>query len=313
MSANPFDSVKWVWMNGELVEFQNANVHILTHALHYGSGFFEGIRCYDTPEGPAVFRLEDHMQRLLNSCKIFRTPTDYSVGDLSEATVETIRANELDACYIRPLIFRGFGKMGVNPLHNPVDVAIAVWPWGQYLGDEALEKGVDVCVSSWRRLDPQSWPANAKTTGGYLNSQLIKMEAVLGGFAEGIALDSQGYLSEGSGENLFIVRGGKLMTPPLMSSILPGITRDTILTLAREAGIPVVEERLSRGMLYTCDEIFFTGTAAEVTPVRSVDRIPVGEGRPGPITQQLQRAYLDLVTGKVEDRHGWRTAVAVPA
>jgi len=309
VSNNPFDAVRWVWMNGELVEFQNAKVHVLTHALHYGSGCFEGIRCYETPDGPAVFRLQDHMQRLIHSGKIFRMPVPYTVEELSEVSVELIQKNELDTCYIRPLVYRGFGAMGVNPLKNPVDVMIAVWPWGKYLGEEALEKGVDVCVSSWRRSDPQAWPANAKSTGGYLNAQLIKMEAVLGGFVEGIALDAQGHVSEGSGENLFLVRDGVLVTPPLIASILPGITRSSILTLARDLGLPVREERIPRGLLYTCDELFFTGTAAEVTPIRSVDRIPVGAGQPGPITRRLQQEYMAMVSGQIEDRHGWRTRV----
>lgn len=310
MSNNPFEAVRWVWMNGKLVEFEKATVHVLTHALHYGSGWFEGIRCYGTPEGPAVFRLQDHMKRLAHSCKIFRAPAPYSVEELSDATLELIQANDLESCYIRPLIYRGLGPMGVNPLKNPVDAVIAVWPWGKYLGEEALELGVDVCVSSWRRLGPNSWPANAKTTGGYLNSQLIKTEAVLSGFVEGIALDTEGHISEGSGENLFLVRDGMLLTPPLVSSILPGITRLTVATLAHDLGIPVREERIPRGMLYTCDEAFFTGTAAEITPIRSVDHIPVGaDGMPGPITRQLQQEYMAMVQGEVEDRHGWRSLV----
>lgn len=309
MSENPFSTVRWVWMNGRFVEFDKAHVHVLSHGLHYGSGWFEGIRCYRTPAGPAVFRLREHMERLQASCKIFHVEIPYSVDELCEAALEAIRANELGSCYIRPLVFRGFGAMGVNPLNNPVEVVIATWPWGKYLGDEGQEQGVDVCVSSWRRPSGSSFPANSKATGAYLNAQLIKMEAVLGGFVEGIALDEEGHVSEGSGENLFLVSGGVLRTPPLSASILGGITRDTVLTLARDLGIPAVEENLSRGRLYTCEELFFSGTAAEITPIRSVDRIPVGEGRPGPITRRLLETYLATVTGEREDRYGWLTPV----
>ena len=313
MSNDPFAAVRWVWKNGELIEFEKATVHVLTHALHYGSGWFEGIRCYDTPDGPAVFRLHDHMKRLEDSCKIFRVEVPFSVKEMCAAAKETIASNELRECYLRPIVFRGFGKVGVNPLNNPIETFIAAWPWGKYLGDEAQEQGIDACVSSWRRLAPNGFPSSAKATGGYLNGQLIKMEAVLGGFSEGIALDENGHISEGSGENLFLVRDGVLMTAPIVASILPGITRATILTLAQELGIPVREERLPRGMLYTCDEAFFTGTAAEVTPIRSIDRIPVGEGKPGPVTTTLMDAYMAVVSGRRPQSHGWLDHVDMAA
>ncbi len=304
---DPLAMVRWVWKNGELIKFEDATVHVLTHALHYGSGWFEGIRCYDTARGPAVFRLREHMERLVASCKIFRADLPFSVDEMCQAAIDTISANAYRECYVRPIVFRGFGAMGVNPLNNPIESFVIVWPWGKYLGDEAIERGVDACVSTWRRLAPSGFPASAKATGTYLNSQLIKMEAVLGGFAEGIALDESGHLSEGSGENLFLVSDGVLLTPPRVSSILPGITRKTIIALAEELGIPVRRKRLPRAMLYTCDEAFFTGTAAEVTPIRSVDRIPVGQGRPGPITLRLQEAYMEAVRGRLGGRHGWLT------
>lgn len=310
-APNPFADVRWIWMNGELVEFEKATIHVLTHALHYGSGVFEGIRCYRTenPETGAVasgiFRLLEHLSRLASSAKVYRMDLPYSIDQIGGAIADTIRGNGFEACYIRPLIYRGFGSMGVNPLRSPVEVVIAVWPWGKYLGDEALQQGVDACVSSWRRPSSSTLPSMAKATGNYLNSQLIKMEAVTNGFVEGIALDAGGYVSEGSGENLFLVHGGVLMTPPVSASLLPGITRDAILTLARDAGIEVREQEIPRGLLYTCDELFFTGTAAEITAIRSVDRIPVGSGRPGAITLRLATEFMGIISGKVEDRHGW--------
>lgn len=309
MKRNPFAGVRWVWMNGELVEFEKATVHVMSHALHYGSGLFEGIRCYAGADGSAVFRLAEHLRRLEDSCRIFRMAIPFSREQLLDAVLETIRANAFTACYIRPIVFRGFGPAGISPLPAPVDVAIAVWPWGGYLGADAAEAGVDACVSSWRRAGLGSSPALAKATGNYVTSQLIKMEAVENGFAEGIALDGEGHVSEGSGENLFLVRDGILYTPPLASAILPGITRDAILTLAADLGLPVREETIPRGMLYTCDEAFFTGTAVEVTPIRSVDRIPVGEGRPGPVTRRLMSEFMGIVEGRLPDRHGWLTRV----
>jgi branched-chain amino acid aminotransferase len=318
-APNPFANVRWIWKDGKLVEFEKATVHVLTHALHYGSGVFEGIRCYRTvnPENgdvtPAIFRLPEHLSRLSLSAKVYRMDLPFSIPQIRDAIVETIVSNGFEACYIRPLIFRGFGSMGVNPLRSPVEVVIAAWPWGRYLGDEALNSGVDACVSSWRRPSSSTLPAMAKATGNYLNSQLIKMEAVTNGFAEGIALDAGGYVSEGSGENLFMVQNGVLMTAPVSASLLPGITRDAIITLARDFGIEVREQVIPRGLLYTCDELFFTGTAAEITPVRSVDRIEVGAGRPGEVTLRLAAEFMGIIAGAVKDRHGWLYPVSPAA
>ena len=309
-APNPFADVRWIWKNGELVDFEKATVHVLTHALHYGSGVFEGIRCYDTLQGSAIFRLPEHLSRLAYSAKVYRMELPFSMARIGDAIVETILANGFPSCYIRPLVFRGFGTLGVNPLRSPVEVVIAAWPWGKYLGDEALSQGVEACVSSWRRPSSSTLPSMAKATGNYLNSQLIKMEALGNGFVEGIALDAGGYVSEGSGENLFLVQGDVLMTPPVSASLLPGITRDAVIILARDLGIEVREQVIPRGLLYTCDELFFTGTAAEITPIRSVDRIPVGAGRPGEITLRLAAEFLGIVTGKVRDRHGWLSPVA---
>lgn len=309
--SNVFDGVRWIWMNGRLVEFEKATVHVMTHGLHYGSGVFEGIRCYNTRRGPAVLRLPEHLQRLELSGKIYRMVFPWSQAELTQAVLETIRANGFESCYIRPLVYRGFGTMGVNPLRSPVEAVIAAWPWGKYLGDS--DEGVDVCVSSWRRPSTESLPSVAKATGNYLNSQLIKMEALANGFVEGIALDSNSYVSEGSGENLFMVRDGMLVTPPLAASLLHGITRDTVVTLAGELGIEVREEMISRGQLYTCDELFLTGTAAEITPVRSVDRYTVGSGCPGEITRAILNAFNKVITGESEDRYGWLTPVGSEA
>jgi branched-chain amino acid aminotransferase len=308
--SNLFAGIRWVWMNGELVEFEKATVHVLSHALHYGSGVFEGIRCYDTPDGPAVFRLAEHVRRLENSCKIYRMPLRFSAEELAEAICETVRVNGLGSCYIRPIVYRGFGTLGVDPLRSPVDVAIGAWNWGKYLGDQGEEEGIDVCVSSWRRPAPDALPAEAKATGNYLSSQLIKVEALTNGYVEGIALDESGYVSEGSGENLFLVHNGTLVTPPSAASLLPGITRDTILTLAQELGLPVRTEQVARGQLYTCDEMFLTGTAAEITPVRSVDKINVGQGKPGEVTRRLLAEFRNVTGGRTADRHGWRAPVA---
>jgi branched-chain amino acid aminotransferase len=304
-----FEGVKKVWMNGSLVDFADAKISVFTHALHYGSGVFEGIRCYDTARGSEVFRLTEHMERLAWSAKIYRMEIPYSVPELCAATLETIKANGLKACYVRPLVYRGFGSLGVNPLPNPVDALIGVWSWGKYLGAEALEEGVDVCISSWTRLGANTMPAMAKTTANYANSQLIKMEALANGYHEGIALDDIGRVSEGSGENLFLVWKGVLYTPPFASSALPGITRASVVSLAKEMGLEVVEQMIPREMLYIVDEVFFTGTAAEITPVRSIDKIKVGPGRRGPVTEKLQKAFFDVVEGKVPDRHGWLTPV----
>ncbi|MGI8494652.1 MAG: branched-chain amino acid transaminase, partial [Pyrinomonadaceae bacterium] len=277
-----------VWKNGEFIDWDNARVHVMTHAIHYGSSVFEGIRAYETKQGPAIFRLTEHMQRLLNSAKIYRMDTKITRDQLCEAAVELVRNSGLEACYIRPVLFRGLDEskpaFGVNPFPNPVDCYIASWDWGKYLGEEALEAGVDVCVSSWTRITSNSMPAMAKAGANYMNSQLIKMEALLGGFSEGIALDDRGYVSEGSGENIFLVNNGTLVTPPLGASILPGITRDTVIQIARELGIPVQEAAVQRAALYLADELFFSGTAAEITPIRSVDRITIGAGKRGDIT-----------------------------
>lgn len=296
---------EFVWRNGRFVRWGDATIHALSHVVHYGSAVFEGIRCYATPNGAAIFRLRDHVRRLLDSARIYRMPVTYSVDDLVAACVETVRRNRLEACYVRPIALRGYGAVGVDPGEAPVEVFIFAWPWGSYLGASALRDGVDVCVSSWLRPAADTHPAIAKASGNYLNSQLMRMEARANGYAEAIALDSRGYVSEGSGENLFLVRERTLYTPPLGASILPGITRDTVGTLAREQDLPVVETDLPRELLYVADELFFTGTAAEVTPIRSVDRVPVADGKPGPITGALQEAYRALVTGAVADTRGW--------
>jgi branched-chain amino acid aminotransferase len=307
-----FEDVKKVWMNGKLVDFADAKISVFTHALHYGSGVFEGERCYKTTRGSEIFRLDDHLDRLFWSAKIYRMEIPYTVDQLREATLETVRANGFEACYIRPLVYRGFGSLGVNPFPNPVDVVIGCYPWGKYLGPEAIEQGVDVCCSSWTRIAPNTMPAMAKATANYANSQLIKMEAILNGYHEGIALDHNGRISEGSGENIFLIWKGLLYTPPLSCSTLPGITRMSVLQLAKEMGIPIEEKTVPREMLYAADEIFFTGTAAEITPIRSVDKIPVGKGRRGPVTERLQKAFFDIVEGSVPDRYGWLTPVGVP-
>jgi len=305
----PFDDVKKIWMNGELVDFADAKIHILSHVIHYGSGVFEGIRCYKTERGAEIFRLHDHSRRMYDSAKIYRMKPDLSIENFEKACIETIRANEFEDCYIRPLIYRGYHSLGVFPGKCPVDIVIAVWKWGKYLGDDGFENGVDVRVSSWTRMAPNTFPAMAKATANYMNSQLIRMEAEVDGYAEGIALDVDGYVSEGSGENIFVIRDGMIMTPPLGSSVLPGITRNSIITIARDLGFEVVEKMIPREMLYIADEVFFSGTAAEVTPIRSIDRMKIGEGRRGPVTEQIQKEFFRYVKGEVEDRFGWMTPV----
>jgi branched-chain amino acid aminotransferase len=289
------------------VPWDEAKIHIGAHVIHYGSAVFEGIRCYNTPGGPAVFRLDAHTDRLYASAKIYRMEVPYSEGQLKQAILDTIAANRLEQCYIRPVVYRGYGELGVNPFPCPVDVAIMIWDWGKYLGAEALETGVDARVSSWTRIAPNTLPALAKSSANYMNSQLIKMEAIEEGYSEGIALDAQGLVSEGSGENIFVVRKGALLTPPLVSSVLAGITRDSVMALARKIGIPVAEERIPRELLYIADEAFFTGTAAEITPIRSIDRITIGRGARGPVTLALQRAFFDVVECRVPDEFGWLT------
>ncbi len=300
-----------IWRNGQFIPWDDARVHVMAHNLHYGSSVFEGVRCYSTPAGPAIFRAADHMRRMLDSAKIYRMDLSYTRQHLVEAMLELVRVNQMDSCYIRPIAFRGYGEIGVLPFHNPIDVYIACWQWGKYLGPEALSEGVDVCVSSWTRLAPNTLPAMAKVAANYMNSQLIKMEAVVNGYAEGIALDAAGYVSEGSGENLFLVRDEVLYTPPLGTSALPGITRDSVLKLAREMGMEVNEQAIPREMLYIADELFFTGTAAEITPLRSVDRITIGSGRRGPVTERLQREFFAIIRGEVQDRYDWLTPVGV--
>ncbi len=291
-----------VWRNGEFIEWKNARVHVMTHAIHYGSSVFEGVRAYNTERGTAIFRLTEHIQRLMNSAKVYRMDIKFSREEICQAAVELVRDSEMEECYLRPVVFRGLNEdkpaFGVNPFPNPIDCYIAAWDWGKYLGEEALETGVDVCVSSWTRTPSNSLPAVAKAGANYMNSQLIKMEAILGGFSEGIALDDRGYVSEGSGENLFLVNNGRLITPPLGASILPGITRDSVIKIARELGIEVEEMIIQRAALYLTDELFFTGTAAEITPIRSVDRITVGTGKRGEITKQLQDVFFDVIHGK---------------
>ncbi len=301
----PIAPTKYIWFNGELVPWEKATVHVMTHALHYGSSVFEGIRCYSTPRGPAVFRLAPHTRRLFDSARIYRMEIPYSPAELSAACQAVVRENGLKSAYLRPLVWRGYGEIGVFPLKNPVEVMVAAIEWGAYLGAEALENGVDVAVSSWQRVAPNTLPAMAKAGGNYLSSQLIVMEAVRHGYAEGIALDVSGNLSEGSGENLFVIRDGVIFTPPFTAALLPGITRDTIITLARSLGYEVREQNLPRESLYLADELFFTGTAAEVSPIRSVDGLTVGAGKRGPITTAIQQAFFGLFSGETEDRWGW--------
>jgi branched-chain amino acid aminotransferase len=299
-----------IWHNGRFIPWDEATIHVLSHVVSYGTSVFEGIRCYSTPSGPAVFRLREHVRRMVDSAKIYRMEhLGYSPEQLAEAMIEIVRVNRMDSCYIRPIVLRGYGEMGVNPLKNPIDVFIACWSWGKYLGEQALAEGVDVCVSSWTRIAPNTLPALAKAGANYMNSQLIKMEALANGYSEGIALDAAGYVSEGSGENIFLVRDGRIHTPPLGASVLPGITRDTVLTLARDLEIPVVETIVPREMLYISDEVFFSGTAAEITPIRSIDRIQIGKGRRGPVAERLQKEFFEIVNGTRPDRYGWLVPV----
>ena len=298
-----------IWINGALVDWADANIHIASHVIHYGSGVFEGARCYETPKGSACFRLDTHMRRLMDSAKIYRMVPAYSQQQLEQAVLDTIRANTMKACYIRPVVYRGYAQLGVNPFPCPIDVAIMLWEWGAYLGAEALEQGVDVKISSWRRMAPDTFPSLAKSSANYANAQLIKVDAIVDGYAEAVALDSQGFVSEGSGQNIFVVREGVLYTPPRSASILPGITRDSVMTLARELGFDVREEAIPREMLYIADELFFAGTAVEITPIRSVDRIPIGAGSRGPVTAAIQRAFFGVINGERPDTHGWLTFV----
>ncbi|RLI95811.1 MAG: branched chain amino acid aminotransferase, partial [Candidatus Aenigmatarchaeota archaeon] len=299
----------YIWMNGEFVKWEDAKIHILSHVIHYGTSVFEGMRCYQTDKGSVIFRLHDHTRRLFDSAKIYRMDFDFTHDEINRAILQTISKNKLKHCYIRPVIYRGYSELGVNPFKCPVDVAIAVWEWGKYLGEEALNRGVDVMISTWARIAPNTFPAMAKAGANYMNSQLIKMEAIKNGYVEGIALDVNGYVSEGSGENVFLIRDGIIYTPPLGASILAGITRDTVIKLALELGYEVREQLVPREMFYICDEAFFTGSAAEITPIATVDKIPVGAGKRGPITKQIQQAFFDLIEGKRKDKHGWITYV----
>lgn len=306
---SPFNENGTVWMNGKLVPWKEANIHIASHVIHYGSCLFEGFRAYETPKGTVIFRLEAHIRRLYNSCKMYRIDIPYTQEEFMQAVIETIKANLLKSCYIRPIVYRGYGTLGVDPFPNPVDCAILVWEWGSYLGEEALESGVDVKISSWQRMAPNTFPALAKSGANYMNSQLIKMEALVDGYVEAIALNVRGHISEGSGENVFIIIDGTIHTPPLSSSILPGITRDTVIRLAEDLNIPFIEETIPREMLYIADEVFFTGSAAEITPIRSIDKIIIGKGKRGPMAKNLQDEYFAYIDGEREDKYHWLTYI----
>jgi branched-chain amino acid aminotransferase len=305
----PIDKVEKIWMNGKLVNWDDAKIHVLSHVIHYGSSLFEGARCYKTKKGTAIFRLKAHTDRLFNSCKIYRMEIPFSKEKINRAIIDLIKINNLDACYIRPVVYRGYEQLGVDPTGCPVEVCIAVWSWGAYLGPGALENGVPVCVSSWNRMAPNTMPVMAKSGANYMNAQLIKLEAKEHGYVEGIALDVFGFVSEGSGENVFIVRDNTLITPPFGSSILPGITRNTVILLALDMGIKVIEQTIPREALYIADEVFFTGSAAEITPINSIDKVKVGDGKRGPITKKLQEKFFAIVRGEEEDKHNWLTYV----
>ncbi len=302
-----------IWFDGDFVPWADANVHVLSHVIHYGSSVFEGIRTYATPEGPAVFRLREHVRRLLFSARVTRIDLEYGQEVLENACLETVSRNGFDSCYIRPVVFRGAGAMGVFPRDCPTHTVIAAWPWGAYLGPDGIEQGIDVMVSTWRKMPPNTLPALAKIGGAYVLASLAKMEAVRLGYVEALLLDTEGRVSEGTGENLFVVLDGRIITPPLSHSILGGITRVSVIELAKDHGLEVAEQPVSRAALHMAEELFFTGTAAEVTPIRSVDGIPVGNGKPGPVTRKLQQDFFNIVNGRVPDRHGWLTHVAAGA
>ncbi len=299
----------YIWMNGQLVKWDDATIHVLSHVIHYGSSVFEGMRVYKTNDGPKCFRLREHTERLFNSAKIYQMEIPFTVDEIDNAILNLVSTNNMEECYVRPIVYRGYGSLGVDPTGIPIDVAIGVWPWGKYLGEGALEKGVDVGVSSWNRIAPNTMPAMAKCGANYMNSQLIKLEALRHGYAEGIALDIYGNVSEGSGENIFLVRRGALVTPTFTASILPGITRRTVIQLATDMGLKVIEQNIPREALYLAEEVFFTGSAAEITPISSIDGIQVGNGSCGPITKRIQDAFFDVIRGKVEDRYGWMTPI----
>lgn len=305
----PIPKSEKIWFNGAFVDWDDAKIHVMSHVVNYGTSVFEGIRCYNTQRGSAVFCLRQHVDRLMNSAKVYRMDVPYSHEQINQAILDTIRENRMKQCYIRPVVFRGYGEIGVNPLGCPIDVVIAVWEWGKYLGKEALEQGVDVCVSSWTRIAPNTLPALAKAGANYMNSQLVKMEALKNGYSEGIALDNLGYVSEGSGENIFLIKDGIVHTPPLGSSILPGITRGVVIQICQDEGMQVIEHAIAREFLYLADEVFFTGTAAEVTPIRSIDKISIGCGCRGPVTNRIQQKFFEVVSASAEDRHAWLTFV----
>ena len=301
-----------IWHNGKFINWDDAKIHVLAHVVSYGSAVFEGMRCYATPQGPAIFRNREHMQRFLNSARIYRMQVPFTVDELCDAIIELVRVNKVPSCYIRPIILRGYGGGGVDPAAAPIETYLACWMWGRYLGDEGLKSGVDVCVSSWNRPAPNTLPQMAKAAANYMNSQLIRMEATTNGYVEGIALDTQGYVSEGSGENVFLVVDGTVLTPPLANCALPGITRNSVMTICRDLDIPVVEQIIPREMLYIANEVFFCGTAAEITPIRSIDRIKVGNGARGPITKLVQDEFFAFTSGAKADRHGWLSYVNAP-
>ena len=307
--SGQFNEADWIWKDGDFIPWEDAEVHLLSLAVQFGSSVFEGIRCYATPEGPAIFRLDAHIRRLFDSCKIYRMDPGHSPEEIRIACKAAVRKNHLDECYIRPMVLRGYGAAGLNPVGSPVETYLPCWPWGEYLGEGALENGVDVCVSTWQRPRPNTFPVQAKAAGHYNNAQLIKMEAVENGYTEAIVVGPDGVVSEGGGQNVFLVRDGALLTPAMDGSALPGITRDAVITLAEDLEIEVREETVAREALYTADELFFTGTATEVTPIRSVDGITVGEGEPGPVTRELQERFMAVVRGEAPDPHGWRTVV----
>ncbi|MFY9754251.1 MAG: branched-chain amino acid transaminase [Candidatus Acidiferrales bacterium] len=308
-----FPKTEKIWHNGKLIDWDDAMIHVLSHVVSYGSAVFEGIRAYETPQGPAIFRNREHMQRLLNSAYIYRMDVPFTLDELCEANLDLVRVNKVKSCYLRPIVLRGYGSGGVDPAGNPIEVYLGCWEWGRYLGDEAMKSGVDVCVSSWNRPAPNTLPQMAKAAANYMNSQLIRMEAIANGYVEGIALDTNGQVSEGSGENIFVVYDGGLLTPPISNSALPGITRNTVMAIARDLGIPVAEQIIPREMLYISHEVFFCGTAAEVTPIRSIDRIKIGSGTRGPITKRIQDEFFALVTGAKPDRHNWLSHVTASA
>jgi len=303
------DTASKIWVDGDMVDWNDANIHVLSHVVHYGTSVFEGIRAYKNENGVAVFRLKEHVRRLFDSAKVYKIDIPFTQDEIAEAILDVVRVNDLNGCYIRPIVFRGYGELGVNPLNCPVNVVIAAWEWGSYLGEEGMENGVNIGVSSWRKPAPDTFPTLAKCGANYMNSQLAKIEAIENGFDEAIMLDYEGHVSEGSGENIFLVEDGKLFTPSMASSNLKGITRDSIMTVAKDLGYEVTEETISRERLYFADEVFFTGTAAEVTPIRSIDRKTIGIGKRGPIAEKLQKTFFDIVEAKVEDKYGWLTYI----